>query len=73
MCRKIANNSKSIISLGKKAFYEQISKGDINDAYEIGCRTMIENLEFEDTQLGLKAFANKKKPVWLHSPNKVKN
>lgn len=73
MCRQISNNSQSIIGLGKKAFYEQINEGDLSAAYEIGCRAMVDNLEFEDTQLGLRAFANKQKPVWSHSPNKVKN
>ena len=30
-----------------------------------------ENLKFEDTQSGLKAFAAKKKPIWSNSPNKI--
>jgi hypothetical protein len=32
---------------------------------------MIENLNYEDTQNGLKSFAQKKKPVWTHSDKKV--
>ena len=73
MCKKIATNSKSVTSLGKKAFYEQIIRSDTASAYAIACRAMVENLELEDTQLGLKAFANKKKPVWLNSLHKIKS
>lgn len=71
ICGLIASNSRFIVSLGKKAFYEQVEKPAIEDAYKIGCKTMLENLKFEDTQSGLKSFASKQKPVWSHSSNKV--
>lgn len=71
LCQQIAANSRFIVALGKKAFHEQINEARLEDAYEIGCQAMLDNLEFEDTQLGLKAFAQKKKPVWSNVANKV--
>ncbi len=71
VCEMIAANSSGVISLGKKAFYEQVNEASVESAYEIGCRTMVENLKFEDTQSGLAAFAAKKKPVWSHSTKKI--
>ncbi len=32
---------------------------------------MINNLKFVDTQDGLKAFASKKKPTWMHDGKKI--
>lgn len=72
ICGQIAANSRFIVSLGKKAFYEHLNEPNIEDAYrKIGCKTMLENLKFEDTQSGLKAFASKQKPVWSNLPDKV--
>ncbi len=46
VCEVIAANSRFIISLGKKAFYEQINEANVEKAYEIGSKTMIDNLKF---------------------------
>lgn len=32
---------------------------------------MLDNLKYEDTQNGFKSFAEKKKPIWSHSENKL--
>ena len=66
-----ANTSRSVVALGKKCLREQVQKSHLNDAYRVASQTMIENLKLKDTQLGLKAFAEKKKPVWTHSSEKV--
>ncbi len=69
--RQIEANSGSIVTLGKRCFYEQIEQNDIQDAYEVASKAMCENLRYEDSQRGLSAFAAKKKPVWSHSDKKV--
>ena len=60
----------SFIKLGKKCFYKQIEKPNLNDAYEYASTVMNDNLKYEDTQNGLKAFAAKQKPKWSHSTKK---
>lgn len=67
----IEANSRPIVALGKKCFYKQIELNDLSDAYKVASEAMLENLKFEDTQSGLKAFASKSKPVWTHSENKL--
>ncbi|CAF0874671.1 unnamed protein product [Brachionus calyciflorus] len=68
---KIESNSKHVVALGKKCFYEQFERPNLNDAYKIACNAMVDNLKYEDTQLGLKAFASKSKPIWNHSDKKI--
>lgn len=48
-----------------------MEKSNLNDAYQLAGCTMVDNLKFEDTQNGLKAFASKQKPVWSHSDKKL--
>ena len=71
IAKKIESNSKYIVSLGKKCFYKQIEATELKDAYKIASEVMLDNLKYEDTQLGLKAFATKSKPIWTHSPKKL--
>lgn len=69
---QISSNSRHIVSLGKKCLYDQIEKTDLNFAYKVACEAMIDNLNYTDTQSGLKAFASKQKPVWSHKSTKIK-
>jgi enoyl-CoA hydratase/carnithine racemase len=71
--KQIEANGRGIVALGKKCFYEQIKQADIRDAYRIAAEAMVDNLKYEDTQSGLKAFASKTKPVWTHSDKKIKS
>lgn len=71
MCETISANSRHIVGLGKNAFYKQVDQVTIESAYQIGCKVMLDNLKYEDTQSGLKAFAAKQKPAWSHSPKKI--
>lgn len=71
IAKKIESNSKHIVTLGKKCFYQQIETPELEDAYKIASQVMLDNLKYEDTQLGLKAFATKKKPIWTHSAKKL--
>ena len=60
---KISQYSAEVIHLGKHAFYEQIHM-DLDTAYHFGEKKMVENLEKEDCKEGIKAFFEKRKPVW---------
>lgn len=71
--KMIESNPKGVLALGKKSFYEQIKQNDMKNAYKLASNTMIENLKYEDTQSGLKAFASKTKPKWSHSNKKKDN
>lgn len=66
----IMAKSKSVVALGKKFFYRQIQLG-IEDAYSEGERVMLLNLQYRDSQEGIDAFAEKRKPQWEHSDRKV--
>lgn len=71
LLKKIESNSKWVIAHGKKAFYEQSEMNHLSDAYRVASAAMVDNLKYVDTQQGLKAFANKKKPSWSHSNEKI--
>lgn len=69
--KMIEVNPKGVLALGKKCFYEQIKHNDLKYAYDVASKEMIDNLTYEDTQQGLKAFAKKQKPLWSHSNKKL--
>ncbi|KAH8038217.1 hypothetical protein HPB51_024990 [Rhipicephalus microplus] len=66
----IKAKSKSVLCLGKKFYYRQIQMG-IEDAYTEGERVMLHNLEYCDSQEGINAFAEKRKPCWEHTDRKI--
>lgn len=59
----IKSKSRSVIELGKRFFYEQISM-DIKTAYDVGGKVMTTNLKMHDGKEGIKSFVEKRKPVW---------
>jgi len=71
VARLIQMNPKGVVSLGKRSFYEQIKHVDLASAYRAASEAMVDNLKYEDTQSGLKAFAAKTKPKWSHSSKKI--
>uniref|UniRef100_A0A0K0G2C7 Enoyl-CoA hydratase domain-containing protein 3, mitochondrial n=1 Tax=Strongyloides venezuelensis TaxID=75913 RepID=A0A0K0G2C7_STRVS len=66
----IQNLSKSVISLGKTFAQTQVELS-LNDAYRYGEAIMVENLKLVDTQEGIKAFIEKRKPHYTHENGKV--
>lgn len=66
----IKAKSKSVLCLGKKFYYRQIQMG-IEDAYAEGEQVMLHNLEYSDSQEGIIAFAEKRKPRWEHTNRKI--
>ena len=63
MAVKIANKSSQTLKIGKKAFYNQ-AEMKITDAYEYASKVMINNMMESDSEEGIKAFIEKRKPNW---------
>ena len=65
ICNAIKSKSRSVITLGKKFFYEQLNL-QLDEAYEKGGKIMVENLALNDGKEGIKSFVEKRKPIWSH-------
>lgn len=63
MAERIAEASLLTLGIGKQAFYTQVNLAD-SQAYAYGNQVMVSNLYAEDAIEGLKAFLEKRKPVW---------
>lgn len=61
--KEIAKYSRFTLGFGKKAFYEQVDMDEIS-AYDYGKEAIAQNCLAEDAQEGMKAFLEKRKPVW---------
>lgn len=66
----IVAKSRSVLALGKKFYYRQIQMS-IEDAYAEGEQVMLHNLHYCDSQEGISAFAEKRKPHWEHTDRNV--
>lgn len=60
---EIAQFSLNTLEIGKKAFYKQIEM-DESSAYDYAKEVMAKNCLSEDAQEGMKAFLDKRKPIW---------
>lgn len=63
LAKEIAAASSSTIALGKEAFYRQLDL-DYPSAYSASEKVMVNNALSDDAQEGMKAFLQKRKPVW---------
>lgn len=63
IARKIASLSRPVVSLGKAAFYKQLRQ-DLRTAYHLTSQTMVDNVALQDGQEGIRAFIQKRKPIW---------
>jgi enoyl-CoA hydratase/carnithine racemase len=63
MARRIGEASRSIVALGKRAFYAQIEL-DQRAAYAYAKETMSANAMAADAQEGMAAFIEKRSPHW---------
>ena len=63
LCDAIIASSPAVIALGKKAFYDQLSKPE-PDAYQSACQTMTKNAIMNDAHEGIHAFLEKRTPHW---------
>ena len=60
---EIAQFSLNTLEIGKKAFYKQIEMDEAS-AYDYAKEVMAKNCLSEDAQEGMKAFLDKRKPIW---------
>lgn len=63
LAEKIAEKSSYVVSIGKKAFYQQIEMSTKN-AYDFASDVMLKNLLADDAKEGISSFLGKRKPVW---------
>ena len=60
---KISSKSMKTLKIGKKAFYKQ-REMSLEDAYNYTSSVMIENMLEKDSEEGINAFLEKRKPIW---------
>ena len=63
LARKVASKSQMTIKMGKQAFYAQLDQ-DLDAAYAMTARVMVDNLSRRDAQEGIAAFIAKRDPQW---------
>ncbi|TPP63037.1 Short chain enoyl-CoA hydratase [Fasciola gigantica] len=70
LAREITQHSKSVVAMGKQTLDKQAALDSVDEAYSVATQTMLENLELDDTQCGIRAFIQKKPmPKWKHKSN----
>jgi len=63
---KIAEKPPATVAIGKAAFYTQIEM-PLFDAYAYASKVMVENMMARDSEEGIGAFLQKRKPKWKGS------
>jgi enoyl-CoA hydratase/carnithine racemase len=63
LAQVIAGKSPKILTIGKRAFYEQIGLG-LADSYAYASAVMVKNMMEPDTTEGIDAFLGKRSPMW---------
>jgi len=63
LAARIVRASAPVLAMGKRAFYDQEGT-DERAAYGLACAVMVENALTDDAHEGIRAFLEKRKPVW---------
>ncbi len=63
LAETVAAKLTAAVKIGKRAFYEQIEMTR-SDAYDYAAEVMVENMLWRDTDEGISAFIEKRKPDW---------
>lgn len=63
LARKLADKLPAAIRMGKAAFHDQLRRG-LPDAYDSAGAVMCENVMLPDTDEGIAAFLEKRRPDW---------
>ncbi len=63
IAKRLSTRSFQSIEVGKEAFYKQLDM-PIEKAYEYTAKIMTKNMAFEDAKEGIKAFIEKRPPIW---------
>ncbi|XP_051546579.1 enoyl-CoA hydratase domain-containing protein 3, mitochondrial [Myxocyprinus asiaticus] len=69
IARRVCESSRPVVALGKAVFYRQMAQGR-DAAYASASAAMVENLALRDGQEGIRAFLEKRRPVWTNSAEK---
>jgi enoyl-CoA hydratase/carnithine racemase len=63
LARTIVEASPEVVSLGKRAFYEQLPLAR-EHAYRLAQKVMVDNAQLADAREGMQAFLDKRTPHW---------
>ena len=63
LAQTVAGKLGAAVRIGKRAFYEQAGM-PLDQAYDYTRDVMVENMLYRDTDEGIKAFIEKRKPDW---------
>ncbi len=63
LARRIAAKSPLVVKTGKAAFYRQLEM-PLGEAYAYTGQVMVDNMLYRDTDEGIGAFIDKRKPEW---------
>ncbi|XP_015242235.1 PREDICTED: enoyl-CoA hydratase domain-containing protein 3, mitochondrial [Cyprinodon variegatus] len=70
IAQRVCQSSRPVVALGKATFLRQMAQGR-DAAYATASKVMVDNLALRDGQEGIRAFIEKRKPVWSHKAEKV--
>ncbi|KAM9823858.1 enoyl-CoA hydratase domain-containing protein 3, mitochondrial [Neosynchiropus ocellatus] len=70
IARRVCRSSRPVVALGKATFQRQMAQGR-DAAYATASKVMVENLALTDGQEGIRAFFEKRNPVWNHRVEKA--
>jgi len=63
LAEKLASKLGVAVKVGKESFYKQLEMG-LEEAYAFTGANMADNMLFRDTEQGVAAFLDKRKPEW---------
>lgn len=66
IARRICDSSRPVVALGKAAFQRQMAQSR-DAAYATATAVMVDNLALHDGQEGIRAFLEKRRPLWTNS------
>ena len=64
LAAEIASKPADVIALGKRAFYDQLERRSLIEAYEFAGQIMADNMLLKNANEGISAFLEKRKPTW---------
>ncbi|XP_017267115.1 enoyl-CoA hydratase domain-containing protein 3, mitochondrial [Kryptolebias marmoratus] len=70
IARRVCETSRAVVTLGKATFQRQMALGR-DAAYSTASKVMVDNLALRDGQEGIRAFLEKRRPVWSHKTEKA--
>ncbi|TMS03006.1 Enoyl-CoA hydratase domain-containing protein 3, mitochondrial [Larimichthys crocea] len=70
IAQRVCQASRPVVALGKATFQRQMAQGR-DAAYATASKVMVDNLALRDGQEGIRAFIEKRKPVWSNKVDKA--